>query len=232
MDRQQLAEVIVEEGAPAEPADRPVRWLLPAISVAIALVFGLVAVGRTGLPALGAAAPAGARVPAAAVDEGALPVDEAALAVGSDERALPPPPRLPSAVATLVHRSHHTAIGGLISRDHLDATGVHHVYRLVDGRRIVLQQYSGELAVFPYPGQSVERVTVRGREAIALGPRGLGTAPTIWWREGPASYRLWSARLRLDELIAVAERLASPTDPVRPPRGVGWRGSSGPHPAH
>lgn len=202
MDGRRLAGTIVDEEAPPERVDRPVRWLLPAISVGIALVFGAVALGRTGIPTLvRQAGPA----PVAAVAE-----PEPRQMTVITRPGLPAPPRLPADVATLVDRSRHTSVGGLISRDQLDASGVHHVYRLDDGRRLVLQQYVGELGAFPYPGQAIERIVVRGRDALALGPRGLGTAPTVWWQEGRASYRLWAPRLELDELIAIARRLGVP----------------------
>ncbi|HUG56485.1 MAG TPA: hypothetical protein VMJ92_05340 [Candidatus Limnocylindrales bacterium] len=211
MDRRELAEAIVEEARPPEPADRPARWLLPVISVTIALAFGIVVLGRSDLPAIGGEAEQGgpAGVIATRADAAAARQSTVLFAPQLTERRyLPAPLRLPPDVATLVRRSYHTNVTGLISVAQSEQPGVQHVYELADGRRVILVQLPldavdvGTLAAY-----SAEDVVVRGRAASALTSRARGFLTTLTWDEDRAAYRLWSATISIDELLEIAEQL-------------------------
>ncbi|MGH2451853.1 MAG: hypothetical protein ACRDGE_11400 [Candidatus Limnocylindria bacterium] len=211
MDRGELAEAIVEEARPPEAVDRPVRWLLPVISATIALAFGIVVLGRSDLPAIGSESEQDGPDRMLVTREDAVVGRRGSMIFSpqvTERRYLPAPLRLPSDVATLVRRSYHTNVTGLISVEQIEQPGVQHVYELADGRRVILVQLPLDAVdARTLAAYSAEEVVVRGRVASALTSRARGFLTTLAWDEDRAAYRLWSATITVDELLVIAEQL-------------------------
>lgn len=182
------------DGVAERQATRGQRWLLPAL--------GTIAVAAVLASTLARQLPARPQV---------QPVTQAHLSVlpgigpatGFKGLALPP------SVASIERRTQFSGVTGLTTAAQSDGFG--DLYRLADGRLVILVEYPDPANLFVRPpGDAVElwhRVAVRGNAGLGYRTASPSLAVAIAWAADGTQYVLGGAALSEEELVSLAARL-------------------------
>lgn len=169
------------------------RWLLPALGgLALTAVFATAFVRVAAAPAVQAGQPI------AAVRAVRVAVPAAGI------RTL----ELPRTVGTLEVRAQLSGVTGLTSMDMSD--GFRDLYRLADGRSLVVLEYpdrSGNPLAPAANALEVHRVTVRGLTGLGYTTTTASLSRAIAWSADAMQYVVGGAGFSEDELIRLAAQL-------------------------
>lgn len=148
------------------------------------------------------AAPTATAIPAPVAG---APLGPSVLARRTPRPSLPPPLTLPQDVASFVPVGTADATREVLFN--VSETSRPTVYRLADGRMLVIQQMPPGRGRPLVPTAAFEEGIVRGQPAGALVSSVGRIRALVWWTEGPATYYLYSSTLTIRELVILAEQL-------------------------